>query len=352
MSKQAESVDEVLKGIITSLEATKQSIDTILNEVKNENEAYPDLIQNLLQKLQIDKLEGVSLLSLKSNSLLSYLNNLVLIILAHIERLDKGEDVDEEKSKAIENSVIQRVCLEKGIKPLESKLNYQLDKMVRAYNRMEADESQAIKKAQDHNDDEDKSHDDDSNSEDDESSEEEDDELSYRPDSLALSKITQAKSKSKTKPSASGNEKSDESNEKYKPPKISAMAPPKVDAGATSKSSNSRKLQSMEEYLRENSDLPQLESSIGSTIVDNGRLGVKTDFDKKKEREIQRYEEENFTRLPNTMTKKSFRQKQSDMANTFAGEDWSMFNNSRNLDETSRKRKPRSVWDKVKKRRS
>ena len=38
--------------------------------------------------------------------------------------------------------------------------------------------------------------------------------------------------------------------------------------------------------LRENSDLPQLRKLIGSTIVDNAILGMKTDFDKKKEIEI------------------------------------------------------------------
>lgn len=354
MSKETESVDELLKGIITSLDATKQSIDLILKTSDNEGDGYPDLIENLLQKLNIDKLEGVSLLSLKSHSLLSYLNNLVLIILARLERLsEEDHGIEDAKLKSITNSVIQRVCLEKGIKPLEKKLNYQLDKMVRAYNRMEADESLAIKRAEQNNENNEQGSDDDE--EDDESSEQEDDVLSYRPDSAALAKLTQTKSKSKS--SASRESKDDdepsESAEKYKPPKISAMAPPKADPTSTStKSNNTRKLQSMEEYLRDNSDLPQLESSIGSTIVDNGRLGVKTDFDKKKEKEIQRYEEENFTRLPNTMTKKSFRQKQRDMANTFAGEDWSMFNNSRKLEETSRKRKPGSVWDKVKKRRS
>jgi U3 small nucleolar ribonucleoprotein protein LCP5 len=349
MSKQVESVDELLKGIITSLDVTKTSIESILKASDSEGESYPDLIQNLLQKLNIDKLEGVSLLSLKSHSLLSYLNNLVLIILAHVEKLSEEDDnIEDAKLKSIANSITQRVCLEKGIKPLEKKLNYQLDKMVRAYNRMEADESQAIKTAQENNENNEQG----SNADDDESSEEEDDALSYRPDSAALAKLTQSKSKSSTSREPRDEEAS-ESAEKYKPPKISAMAPPKADPTATgSKSSNTRKLQSMEEYLRENSDLPQLESSIGSTIVDNGRLGVKTDFDKKKEREIQRYEEDNFTRLPNTMTKKSFQQKQRDMAHTFAGEDWSMFNNSRKLDETSRKRKPGSVWDKVKKRRS
>ena len=75
-----------------------------------------------------------------------------MIILAHVEKLSEEDDnIEDAKLKSIANSITQRVCLEKGIKPLEKKLNYQLDKMVRAYNRMEADESQAIKTAQENN---------------------------------------------------------------------------------------------------------------------------------------------------------------------------------------------------------
>ncbi|KAM9917118.1 hypothetical protein OXX59_009553, partial [Metschnikowia pulcherrima] len=75
--------------------------------------------------------------------------------------------------------------------------------------------------------------------------------------------------------------------------------------------------------------------------------------DKQKEMELQRYEESNFTRLPSTATKKSFRQKMAERANTFAGEDWSMFNNKRDLKEgTSRKRSSGTAWDRVKRSRS
>ncbi|KAK7678380.1 hypothetical protein QCA50_018595 [Cerrena zonata] len=137
-------------------------------------------------------------------------------------------------------------------------------------------------------------------------SEEEDDALSYRPDAAALAKLT--KTSSKAKPSKSS--EPSENAEAYKPPKISAVAPPSAtfsEKGAD-KSSN-RKLQSMEEYLAENSELPQAEVSIGSSIVNNGRGGVKTDKDRQREEEIQTYEESNFTRLPNTQLKKSFKQK-------------------------------------------
>lgn len=312
------TVDELLKGISGALATTKSSVDLLVSS----EEDYPAMIKQLLTKLNLDKVEGVSLLALKNNSLLSYLNSIALVLLSHLERLET-EEVEEVKT-VIENSVTQRVCLEKGVKPLEKKLGYQLDKMVRAYSRMEADESKAEEKAK-------------SKGDDSEDSEDEDEELSYRPDAAALSKMSTSTKADTT--------------EKYKPPKISAMAPPAAPQTKGEKGST-RKLQSMEEYLVEQSETPALDVSIGSTIVNHGRGGVKTLKDRKKEAEIQTYEENNFTRLPNAQTKKSFKQQQHEMVNTFGGEDWSMFNsNSRDIGEdTSRKRKTESTWDRVKKR--
>lgn len=340
------SVDDLLGGIILALEQTKASVSAAETKFIAESGEYlPTLIKDLLSKTQSD-LEGMSLLSLKNSSLLSYINNLVVVILAHLERINEDADTDkieELKSKAVEGVVKQRVCLEKGVKPLEKKLTYQLDKMVRSYHRMEEDnakmEAKINTQAEEAQDNESAS---DSESED--SSDEDEDALSYKPDASALAKMA-------TKNSRKG--KSESSTEdKYRPPKISAAAPPRAtfDDRAVGKKPT-RKLQSMEEYLAESSDLPQAESSIGATIVDHGRGGVKTSRDKQKEKEIQRYEESNFTRLPSTATKKTFKQKMAERANTFAGEDWSMFNNKRDLkDGTSRKRKAGTAWDRVKRR--
>lgn len=350
MSKQ-ETTDSLLSGIISALDVTAKSIASIEETYIDNKDGIPSIIEELMQKANIDKLEGVSLLSLKNSSLLSYLNNLALILLSHLERLKKGENIDKvesAKQKGVENTIIQRVTLEKGIKPLEKKLNYQLDKMIRSYNRTLEDEAKIeskVTKAK-----ENKNTDSDSDSDSDDSEESEDDALSYRPDAAALAKLSQSDTNSK--PIKSSNDEKTE--EVYKPPKISAVAPPVAAIADKGQGKNSnRKLQSMEEYLVENSDIPQSEVSIGSSIVNNGRGGVKTNKDRQKEQEVQTYEENNFTRLPSTATKKTFRQKQSEKVNNFAGEDWSMFGNSRNIEEgTTRKRKPTTAWDKVKKRRS
>lgn len=318
-----DSVDTLLAGIASSLAAADAAVgQAAVSET-------PALVAALLAKNGAEKAEGVSLLSLKNSALLAYLNHLVLVVVAHMERM-RAEDAADTKKAAVEASILHRTVLEKGVKPLEKKLAYQLDKMVRAYNRMAAEEGRV----------EDAVRDKDADSGSDSDSDEEDDALSYKPDAAALATMTKPKAASGARDAGSGT---------YKPPKISAVAPPTSVSRESVPRGSSRKLQSMEEYLKEQSDLPQVESSIGSQIVDHGRGGVKTSRDRQKEMEIQRYEEGNFTRLPSTATKKTFREKQLERANNFAGEDWSIFNNKRTMEGTSRKRGA-SAWDKVKRR--
>ncbi|CUM65015.1 uncharacterized protein PRCAT00002634001 [Priceomyces carsonii] len=334
----SKDIDVILEGIISSLDETRGLVDGL--SIKNKESPFSSLVEDLLQKLNQEKLEGVSLLALKNNSLLSYINNLVLIVLGHLKRVN-GSCNDEVLEDAVKGSIVQRVTLEKGIKPLEKKLNYQLDKMIRSYHRMEAEN----KKQEEELDGKMRSRSSEggnsssANSSDVSSGEEEEDELSLKPDSSALAKLTKEE---KSNPITG--------KEKYRPPKISAVAPP-TQQFDTKRQHSGRKLQSMEEYLRDSSDLPQVETSIGSTIVDSGRGGVKTNAEREKEKEIQSYEENNFVRLPQTQMKKSFKDREREKVNNFAGEDWSMFNNNRKIsDDTSRKRKSKSAWDRAKRK--
>lgn len=319
------SVNDLLKGMDQSLASTYENITKIIDVI--DSQEHPELVQELL-KDEANKLENVSLLDLKNNCMTAYLNEIILIILAQLERINERGDksVDSIRGQAIERSIIQRVTLERGIKPLEKKLNYQLEKMVTSYHKMETDSKQV------NNGENARSSKDVLNS-DSHSSDSESDELSYRPDASTLLK----------------NSLKTTTSESYKPPKISAMAPPSTQ---TEPRNNSKKLQSMEEFLKDSSDLPLEEKSIGVNIVNHGRGGIKTNKDREKERELQRYEEDNFIRLPTTVSKTDKHKKRKDMENTFAGEDWSMFSNSRNIsNSTSRKRKATSAWDKVKRKR-
>lgn len=322
------NTDELVQGIVESSQAAQKSVDGLKDSM--DTESLPVLVKDMLAKIGQSEPEGLSLLALKNSSLLSYINQVVLVTLCQLKRMN-GDNVDELRDQVIENSIAQRVCLEKGVKPLEKKLNYQLEKMVGAYVKMRENEhkmEQNIEK---------RVADGDLDSESD--SESDDDELAHKPDAAALVKMSGTSSKDE-----------EASKGKYKPPKISAVAPPTNDLPVQT---NNRKLQSMEEYLRETSDLPLVDHSIGSNIVEHGRGGIKTQADRKREKEIQNYEESNFTRLPSTTTKVSAKQKRHNMMNTFAGEDWSMFNNSRDISSsTSRKRKPGTVWDKVKRKKT
>lgn len=382
-------IDLLLKSVMSSAESTRYAVDELTAHIKENRDHLPDFINKLLQKLNQKEPEGISLLSLKNDALASYINNLSLVVLSQLDRLEGGNsthgldhnnnsgdvdyrtEVSKQRDEAIARTIVQRVTLEKGVKPLERKINYQMENLVKAYNKTEAQQKEQERKDEKEGEEGSSSSrsssggdrnasnklvassSDDDDEEEDDDEDDEDDELAYRPDATALAKLAPKATKSKSSASAFASASSS-STEKYKPPKISAVAPPSSIREPTAKPDKTKRLQSMEEYLQEQSDLPIAEANIGSTIVGHGRGGVKTQHDRRKEKEIQAYEESNFTRLPATQTKKSFREKQRDMANQFAGEDWSIFENrDRNMSEgTSRKKRPASSWDRAKKRRS
>lgn len=278
----------------------------------------PDFIKDILAKTSKLEIEGVSLLLLKTQLLAGYVNNVALVLLEHLARLE-GEEPNQEP---VERSVVQRVTLEKGVKPLEKKLSYQLDKMVRTFTREHQrvkDMENAREKTQDSD-----------NSDSDSDSE---DELNFKPDTTSEEKLAK---------SLDG---------KYRPPKLLAVAFAPQDEKEDE--SKTKKLQSMEEYLQEQLEAPSVEALIGLTIINHGRGGVKTAHDKKREKEIQTYEESNFTRLPDKQVKKNAKQKRRDQLNNFGGEDFGMFaSGNRDISElTTRKRKATTAWDRAKKRR-
>ena len=238
--------------------------------------------------------DGVSLLSLKNHALLSYLHNLALIIASHVERsrtskdASNYKDIDEIRQKAIEGTITQRVTLEKGVKGLESKISYQLEKVLRANIKAQKMAEESINnKAKP------------KKTSADDNSDSDDDVLNYRPNPNAL-----VGAKEETDISSS-------TTEKYKVPKISAVTPFAKDHSA--RASRKQRNTVMDEYIQQASEIPAAEPSIGSTIMDSGRGGERTERDLKKEKQIQSYEEENYTRLPGLskkQAKKAARQRQ------------------------------------------
>jgi U3 small nucleolar ribonucleoprotein protein LCP5 len=267
--------------------------------------------------------EGISLLSLKNHALLSYLHNLVLIIGARVAATE-DKQVTSIVDNAVKSTIVQRVVLEKGIKGLESKLAYQIEKVLRAYSK--SNEGQ-------------KTIDNGSSDVVEQESDSDDDVLNYKPNPLALNGGDANREEKPT------NEKA----EKYQAPKIAAVTP-------FTKERKTRKHRNiaMDEYINDMSVAPTAEPSIGSTIMDQGRGGERTEFDRKKQKELQNYEEENYTRLPGLskkQEKRAARQRQRDaFGKSFMGEDWSFLGQKGGNSGSKRKQKQTSIWDRTKKR--
>lgn len=322
-------------------------MDDILTTI---NKSVKDLSQSIDQHtiFTADDVEyskdGISLLALKNQALLSYLESLVVIIAARIQQALSGDEKDSAEIKkifdsAVQSSVIQRVTLEKGVKGLEAKISYQIDKLIRAYLKTKEQAEKPTQVVE--------------TPEGDVSDSDEDD-LNYKPQPTHLlgeRKGAVVKSSKRVE----SDQDYDECSKKYRIPKISAVTMVE-DRHTKEKSTRRQKNALMEEYIKESSDMPRTEYSIGSTILDHGRGGERTEKQRSKEQEVQRYEEENYTRLQGLSQKqerRAARIRQRDAyGKSFFGEDWSFLGRPyRNDSDRPKRKKSASAWEKAKRRR-
>ena len=126
VSKMA-AVDTSLPGLL----------DTLTASLTSATSAFPSESDTLLPPA-----DGISLLDVKNELLLSYLQNLVFLIILKLRNDPESANLGAEATKKLNE---QRVYLEKGVRPLEGKLKYQIDKVLRAAD--EAERSLATKKA-------------------------------------------------------------------------------------------------------------------------------------------------------------------------------------------------------------
>ena len=363
----------ILKSINGSLKTTLESVsklEALYEEGQEDKSNGFESMFGTKDNSSTSSKERVSLLSLKNGAMLSYVQSLLMI--AH-DKMDPGcKNPTGEKGRqlAIEN----RVVLERGVKPLEKKLSYQLDKLIRAYRRMEKEYIDAERRATErlsridygdksNSEAESDSDNNESNSDSSDSEEEEEEEMSYRPNVIKSKSI----SKGKGRKDEDDNKKQLNKDSIYKPPKISAMLPPtqasqhfedKFNAKEHKDHSNRSRMQAIDEYLRDQSEQPDWESSIGANIVDHGRGGIKSLRDTERERRVTEYEEENFTRINHLGMNKAERKKMKQReraarANIIGGEDFGIFNSKRKLeDSTSRRSNKRSktAWERAKKK--
>lgn len=266
--------------------------------------------------------DGLSLLDVKNELLLTYLQNLVFLILMKIRQSRDASADDKSKSElqelVVKKLVELRLYLEKGVRPLEDKLRYQIEKVLRAADDAERNAKAAEQQANGAK----------SDSEDEEGSDADEKEdkaaatgnkisdLQFRPNLSAFVRPAGAAAADK------GTEKG--ADGVYKPPRVAPTVMPTTER----RERNERrpmKSATLDEFIADEfSNAPAEHPSIGTTIVQGGRR-VKTAAERAQEDERREFEERNFTRLPKQSKKdkaKAAKAAGGSRKMNFGGEDW------------------------------
>ncbi|KAF5658637.1 hypothetical protein FHETE_9790 [Fusarium heterosporum] len=256
--------------------------------------------------------DGISLLDVKNELLLSYLQNLVFLILLKLRNSKSNPDSTSEDDSELDESVRAklvelRLYLERGARPLEEKLRFSIDRFLRT-----ADDAERERKAKEAR----AAAGEDSEEEEEEDSEEEEadaEALSHKPGNFGSMADDVTARRAERDGGAAG---------VYRPPKRDRQT---MDAPQRREKFDRRpgKSHTMDEFVAsELSSAPLAEPSIGTTIVQGGRK-MKTDSERKEEAERRDYEEMNFTRLPKESKKdRAQKAKQGSRRMQFGGEDW------------------------------
>jgi U3 small nucleolar ribonucleoprotein protein LCP5 len=302
----------------------------------------PKLLSSLISSLEsatdsvpeadslIPPRDAQSLLTVKNELFLSYVHNLVFLIMLKLRHhastktsVTEAESLGGLHEQVVEKLVELRLYLDKGVKPLETKLTYQIDRVIRAAEEASRSDKAKVKgnertKKREQNgtaSDESAS---DSGSGSDSSSEE--DEAEYAVSALNRpARLIQAKNESRMSSDRPGI---------YKPPRIHPTALPLTTTNSNTKTKTARHKPSvaLDEFVSgELASAPLVEPSIGSTIRDGGRRNMtrreRNDADEKR-----RYEEENFVRLGAPSKKELKRMGGGAKRRTYGGEEWGDLN--------------------------
>jgi len=264
--------------------------------------------------------DGISLLDVKNELFLSYLQNLVFLIILKLRHRKNGNATDEDGlGKAVVKKLVElQVYLEKGVRPLEARLKYQIDKVLRAADDAKRAEQAGKPKAKPTIQRAAKDSDADSGSDDAEESDAEDapqiDNLQYRPNPSAFVRPAGAEEELSYK-------RDSRSTGAYKPPRIQATSMPTTTGPREKESKKAQKSATLEEFINtELSSTPFAEPSIGTTTVSGGRR-VKSDKERQTEQERKDYEERNYVRLPKPSKKEKKKMGKPKDAG-YGGEEW------------------------------
>jgi U3 small nucleolar ribonucleoprotein protein LCP5 len=298
---------------------------------------------------------GITLLDAKNEIFLSYLQSLALRnlnVLRGIKQGKKSEDYAAWSDKLTRKLVEHRVYLDRGVRPLEQRIKYQVDKVVkaaedehRAANQKPQPAANGGAKAKDDSSDD---SDDDSDDESAASAGEDIDELSYRPNPAAF-----AAPEAEAEPEKVGRYSGKTADGVYRPPRISATTMPTTTTEQREKrAARPGHSATVDEYItNELSANPVAQPSIGSNVADRGRT-MKNAKALAREAERRNYEETNLVRLPKESKKELAKYKQKDRAN-YGGEEWKGLGESLDrIGDLTRKKGKDTVLDKSRKRRA
>ncbi|XP_018326855.1 neuroguidin [Agrilus planipennis] len=242
----------------------------LLNEMNSSTQHVASLVDNMLQRVrkgEISTDQGLSFLEMKYHTLLSYLINLTFIVL----RKCSGENI--EGDPCIDRLIELRTVLEK-IRPIDHKLKYQIDKLVKtAVSGREADDATLYKANP-------KSLMDNSDSDSDEDSD-----------------------------NSEENVKSAKSKNVYVPPKLAAVH--FMDDTAVER--NKRAHERNKKHALSTSVIEELKEEYLDTPVEIAQNNRAQQILTKQQKERQEYEEEYLTRLPVTKVEKQMRKKLTTM---------------------------------------
>ncbi|KAJ3317740.1 hypothetical protein HDU76_001071 [Blyttiomyces sp. JEL0837] len=118
--------DEIMELVLSDSAEFQARLDELVVKVGEAKEKIKSLLERVHNN-ELPTTKGVSLLELKLHSFLSYMTHLTFVILLKVN----GKTIQSHPS--ITRLIELRIILEK-VKPLEAKLKYQIDKLVKAAN--------------------------------------------------------------------------------------------------------------------------------------------------------------------------------------------------------------------------
>ena len=268
----------------------------------------PELLASLTQSLTLTQeaapkiatvehpKDGISLLDVKNELLLSYLQNLVFLILLKLRNAKSNLEDSSELEESVRAKLVElRLYLEKGAKPLEEKLRFSIERFLRTAADFQREEQHQIESQKKGGSADSDSH---SQEEDDDESDEETTGNTTKPQPKRGNMSAAPNFGSMVDDITTRSDgREDGPAGIYRPPRRdrAVMDPSRPQEKGQRRNQRSH---TMEEFVKDElSAAPLAEPSIGTTIVQGGRR-MKTADERKDEAERREYEETNFTRLP------------------------------------------------------